>query len=63
MLKHLDKMSDQMKESLSEDCADFLLQRHIPLRSHSAEDIITQAMREGYQIDRFDRFIIKPPGQ
>jgi len=63
MLKHLDKMSDQMKESLSEDCEDFLLHRHIPLRSHSAEDIITQAMREGYQIDKFDRFINKPPGQ
>lgn len=63
MLKHLEKMSDQMKESLSEDCEDFLLHRHIPLRSHSAEDIIIQAMREGYQIDRFDRFINKPPGQ
>ena len=56
----LEKLSNDEKEALAEDCEDFLLHRHIPLHSHSYDNIILQAIREGYQIDKFDRFINKP---
>ena len=56
----LEKLSNDEKEALAEDCEDFLLHRHIPLHSHSYDKIILQAIREGYQIDKFDRFINKP---
>jgi hypothetical protein len=56
----LDKITHEQKEALAEDCEDFLLHRHIPLHSHSYDNIINQALREGYQMSRFDRFINKP---
>tara|TARA_B100000530_G_scaffold316594_1_gene247020 strand:- start:549 stop:731 length:183 start_codon:yes stop_codon:yes gene_type:complete len=56
----LEKITHEQKEALAEDCEDFLLHRHIPLHSHSYDNIINQALREGYQMSRFDRFINKP---
>ena len=61
MLQFLESMSHEDKEALAEDCEDFLLHRNIPLRSHSYDNIIKHAVLEGYQIERFDRFINKPP--
>ena len=61
MLQFLESMSHEDKEALAEDCEDFLLHRHIPLRSHSYDSIIKHAVLEGYRIERFDRFINKPP--
>ena len=55
----LDSLSHEEKELLAEDCEDYLLHRNIPLRSHSYVNIILHAMREGYQIQKFDR-ISKP---
>jgi|TARA_B100000902_G_C27300555_1_gene912530 hypothetical protein len=51
----LESLSHEMKEALSEDCEDYLLHRHIPLHSHSYDNIIIQALREGYQMSGFDR--------
>jgi len=59
-MNDLEKLSHDEKEALAEDCEDFLLHRHIPLHSHSYDKIILQAIREGYRIDKFDRFINKP---
>ena len=59
-MNNLEKFSNDEKEALAEDCEDFLLHRHIPLHSHSYDNIILQAIREGYQIDKFDRFVNKP---
>jgi len=57
----LDNISHEEKEALAEDCEDFLLHRHIPLASHSYDNIIQQALKEGYQLRLFDRFTNKPP--
>lgn len=54
----LDQLSHEEKELLAEDCEDFLLHRNIELRSHSYDNIISHALKEGYQISKFDR---KPP--
>ena len=51
----LEKLSHEEKEALAEDCEDFLLHRHIPLRSHSYDNIILHALKEGYCIEGFDR--------
>ena len=51
----LEKLSHEEKEALAEDCEDFLLHRNIPLRSHSYDNIINQALKEGYQLKKFDR--------
>lgn len=51
----INSLNHEQLEVLSEDCEDFLLHRHIPLMSHSYTNIIRQALREGYQYDRFDR--------
>tara|TARA_B100000925_G_scaffold154033_1_gene115505 strand:- start:1039 stop:1224 length:186 start_codon:yes stop_codon:yes gene_type:complete len=59
-MNDLEKLSHDEKEALAEDCEDFLLHRHIPLHSHSYDNIILQAIREGYQINKFDRFVNKP---
>jgi hypothetical protein len=56
----LNKLSHDEKEALAEDCEDYLVHRHIPLHSHSYDNIILQAFREGYQYNKFDRFINKP---
>jgi len=53
-------ISHEEKEALAEDCEDFLLHRNIPLYSHSYDNIINQALKEGYQLHKFDRFINKP---
>ncbi len=55
-----ESLPDGIKEALAEDCEDYLLHRHIPLHSHSYDNIILQAIREGYQLKKFDRFINKP---
>jgi len=57
----LEDFSHEQKEALSEDCEDYLLHRHIPLFSHSYDNIIIQALKEGYRLELFDRFISKPP--
>ena len=41
----LSKLSHDEKEALAEDCEDYLVHRHIPLRSHSYDNIIPQAFR------------------
>ena len=51
----LDTMAHDEKEALAEDCEDFLVHRHIPLHSHSYNNIIMQATKEGYQMTKFDR--------
>jgi hypothetical protein len=51
----LDTLSHAEKEALAEDCEDYLIHRHIPLRSHSYDNIIRHAISEGYQLARFDR--------
>ena len=53
-------LSHDQKEALAEDCEDYLVHRHIPLRSHSYDMIIEQALREGYQPVKFDRWVNKP---
>ena len=57
---NLENLTDDQKEALAEDCEDFLLHRHIPLHSHSHNNIINQALREGYQLKKFDRFVKDP---
>jgi len=56
----LDELDHEFKEQLAEDCEDYLLHRHIPLHSHSYDNIILQAVREGYQMRLFDRHVNKP---
>jgi hypothetical protein len=48
----LDTMTHEYKEALAEDCEDFLLSNHIPLHSHSYDNIILQAFSEGYNLQR-----------
>lgn len=57
----LDNMTHDEKECLAEDCEDYLVHRHIPLHSHSYDNIIIQAITEGYQLSRNDRSLSKPP--
>jgi hypothetical protein len=52
---NLDKLSHEEKELLAEDCEDFLLHRNIELRSGCYDNIISHALKEGYQISKFDR--------
>jgi len=52
----LTKFTHEDKEALAEDCEDYLIHRHIPLHSHSYDNIINQALKEGYQIVKFDRY-------
>ena len=51
---NLDHLSHEEKELLAADCEDFLLHRNIPLRSHSYDRLLLHAIREGYQMNRFD---------
>lgn len=55
----LDNMTHDEKECLAEDCEDYLVHRHIPLHSHSYDNIIIQAITEGYQLSRCDRKVFK----
>lgn len=59
-MMNLDKLTHIQKELLSDDCEDFLLHRNIPLLSHSYDSIIEQALKEGYQLSKFDRFVNLP---
>lgn len=59
MLMDLDLLTHDQLEALSEDCEDFLVHRYIPLTSHSYYSIIQQAIKEGYQLEKFDRFVHK----
>jgi hypothetical protein len=59
----LDRMPHELKEAIAEDCEDFLVHRHIPLRSHSYDNIIIHALKEGYQMKLFDRPIRRPACQ
>ena len=54
----LNKLSHEEKEALAEDCEDYLLHRNIPLYSHSYDNIIAHALKEGYQMDKFDRCLL-----
>ena len=56
----LDRMPHELKEAIAEDCEDYLIHRHIPLQSHSYDNIIMHALKEGYQMRLFDRPIRKP---
>mgnify|MGYP005992687363 FL=1 len=56
---NLEQLSVEEREALAEDCEDYLLHRHIPLYSHSYDTIINQALKEGYQMSKFDRPIRK----
>ena len=49
-----------MRTALAEDCEDYLLHRHIPLRSDYDGDIIEHALKEGYKLSKFDRFYVGP---
>ena len=55
----LNTLTHEEKEALAEDCEDYLLHRNIPLYSHSYDNIIAHALKEGYQISKFDRPIRK----
>lgn len=55
----LTTMTHEYKEELSDSCEDFLNHRNIPLMSHSYDNIIIQAVKEGYQLDRFQSRYIK----
>ena len=50
----LETLTHEQKELLAEDCEDFLLHRNILLCSHSYDNIINQALREGYQLNKFN---------
>lgn len=52
-------MTKDWKEALAEDCEDYLLHRYIPLPSFNNDDIIEKAIKEGYILEKFDRFIHK----
>jgi hypothetical protein len=52
---NLNLLTHELKEALAEDCEDYLIHRHIPLHSHSYDNIIQQALKEGYQMSKFDR--------
>ena len=56
----LNTLTHDEKEALSEDCEDYLVHRHIPLYSHSYDEIIIQAIKEGYQTEKFDRYVWRP---
>jgi len=52
---NLDYLSHEDKEALAEDCEEYLHQKRVPLFSHSYDNIIIQAIQEGYQVELFDR--------
>lgn len=48
-------MRHTKKDALINDCEDYLLHRYIPLHSYTSEEIIQQAIKEGYMMELFDR--------
>lgn len=53
---NLENLSDTERLSLADSCEDFLLHRNIPLHSDARDDIIVQALKEGYQLRKFNRY-------
>lgn len=49
----LNNITHEEKELLSNACEDFLLHRNIPLYSHSYDNIINQALKEGFQLKKY----------
>ena len=45
-------MKHTKTDALINDCEDYLLQRYIPLHSYNSEEIISQAVKEGYIMNR-----------
>ena len=50
---NLESLSHEHKERLAEDCEDYLNHRYIPLKSYAYDNIIVQAIREGYVLPKF----------
>ncbi|QLF86118.1 hypothetical protein CC030809_00062 [Synechococcus phage S-CAM7] len=46
-------------DALINDCEDYLLHRYIPLHSYTGDEIIKQAIKEGYMMDLFYRHYSK----
>ena len=46
-------------DALINDCEDYLLHRYIPIHSYTSEEIIQQAIKEGYMMELFDRHYAK----
>ena len=53
---NLPDLSENERSSLADSCEDFLLHRNIPLHSDVRDDIIVQALKEGYQLKKFDSY-------
>jgi len=51
---NLEDLSEHERLSLANSCEDFLLHRNIPLHSDAYDDIIVQALKEGYQLRKFN---------
>jgi hypothetical protein len=49
----LENLTHEEKEALADACEDFLLHRNIPLYSHSYDNIINQALKEGFQVKKY----------
>ena len=52
-------MKHTEKDALINQCEDYLLQRYIPLHSYTGDNIIKQAIKEGYMIELFDKYYAK----
>jgi len=48
-------MRHNKTDALVNDCEDYLLHRYIPLHSYTSDEIISQAIKEGYMMELFDR--------
>ena len=48
-------MRHNKEDALINDCEDYLLHRYIPLHSYTGDEIIKQAIKEGYMMDLFHR--------
>lgn len=48
-------LTETKKQLLADRCEDFLLHRNIPLHSYTLDDIILQAVREGFQLSKFEQ--------
>lgn len=40
-------------KKLAESCEDYLVHRYIPLKSTDDEDIISHALKEGFQLGKY----------
>ena len=55
----LNYISQEDKKFLVEDCKDFLDNLNITLFSDSDDNIILQAIKEGYELENFDAYLWK----